>query len=77
MNYLEVFDSFHAQLKRSVLVADHDRARMLLERADGPHMVDAFLDGFVESERLVGARYKNHYLQSNLLVRQSPGPKFV
>ena len=52
---LEVFDRLDLELGRGVLVTNKDGARVLLECADCPHVVDALLDGHVQRQSLVDA----------------------
>jgi len=60
--YFEIFHSLHFQFHRSILVAQNQCFRMLLKRRNGPHMIDTFFDGFVQSERLVRPRDQYHDL---------------
>ena len=57
---LEVLDSLDLELGGGVLVAHEYGARVHLKGAHRPHVVDALLDGHVESERLVSARDQYH-----------------
>jgi len=45
---LEVFDSLHFQFQRCVLVTYHQRVGMLLKCTHRPHMINVFLDSFVQ-----------------------------
>ena len=58
---LEVLNSAHLKLHSGVLVAHKQSSRVHLKRADSPHVVNAFLNGHVQSIGLVGSRDQNHH----------------
>ena len=53
---LEVFDGFDLQLEGGVFVDDDHGVWVLLQGGEGPHVVDAAFDAFLEGEGFVGAR---------------------
>lgn len=55
LDRLEVLDSLHLQFERGVFVDDDHGVGVLLERREGPHVVDAVFDAFAEGESFVGA----------------------
>lgn len=65
--YLKIFHSLHFQFYRCVFVAQYECFRVLLKRRDGPHVIDAFLDGLVQSEGLVRSRDQYHDLNERIV----------
>lgn len=60
--YFEIFHSLHFQFHRGVLVTQYNRFRMLLKCRDGPHVIDTFFDGFVQSKSFVWSCDQYHHL---------------
>ena len=52
LNRLKVFNGLNVELGCGVLVDDDEGPRMELEGREGPHMVDALLNGLAERESL-------------------------
>ena len=52
LDRLEVLDGLDVELRGGVLVDDDEGPGVELERGEGPHVVDALLDGLAEREGL-------------------------
>lgn len=68
---LEVLDSLHLELQRSILVTDKDGARVLLKRRNSPHVIDALFNGHVQGIGLVRTGNQNHHLRTDKHVKAS------
>jgi len=64
LNILEVFIGAVLQFVRSIFGADDDGMGMLLQAADGPHVVDRLFYAMTEGAGLVVAIHHNHHLLS-------------
>ena len=65
LDVLEIPISTYAEFVGSGLVAYDDAMLVHLQGTDGPEMVDATLDGSLQSPCLVVAIYEYHYLASS------------
>jgi len=55
LDRLEVLDGLDLQFEGGVFIDDDHGVRVLLQGGEGPHVVDAVFDAFLEGEGFVGA----------------------